>query len=103
MSSVSVRPAKESWKRLRMTIDSSGVADVVLDRPPANAIDLVTLAEINEVAEALSMNKSVRVVMLRSALMIEMIKAPMTTLTTMIVAGPTAPISRSRPMPSLCS
>jgi enoyl-CoA hydratase/carnithine racemase len=51
-----------------MTIDSSGVADVVLDRPPANAIDLVTLAEINEVAEALSQNKSVRVVMLRSAL-----------------------------------
>ena len=51
-----------------MTIDGSGVAEVVLDRPPANAIDLVTLAEINDVAEALSLDKSVRVVMLRSAL-----------------------------------
>src|SRR5438270_756280 len=68
VSRVSVRPAKESWKRLRMTIASSGVAEVVLDRPPANAIDLVTLAEINEVAETLSLNESVRVVMLRSAL-----------------------------------
>jgi hypothetical protein len=41
---------------------------LVLDQPPANAMDLVALAEINEVAEALSLEKSVRVVMLRSAL-----------------------------------
>jgi enoyl-CoA hydratase/carnithine racemase len=51
-----------------MTVDESGVADVVLDRPPANAIDLVTLAELNRVAETLSLDKSVRVVKLRSAL-----------------------------------
>src|SRR5262249_57695811 len=44
-----------------------------------------------------------RSVMLRSALMIETMSAPMTVLTTMIVTGPTAPISRSRPTRSLCS
>ena len=42
-------------------------------------------------------------VMLRRALMMETISAPMTRLTTMIVIGPIAPISRSRPIPSLCS
>jgi hypothetical protein len=35
--------------------------------------------------------------------MMETISAPMTRLTTMIVIGPIAPISRSRPIPSLCS
>ena len=42
-------------------------------------------------------------VMLRSALMIDTIRVPMTILTTIIVAGPIAPIRRSRPTPSLCS
>lgn len=51
-----------------MAVDGSGVADVVLDRPPANAIDRQTLAELKQVAEELSVNSSVRVVLLRSAL-----------------------------------
>jgi enoyl-CoA hydratase/carnithine racemase len=55
-------------KRLRLTIDESGVAEVVLDRPPANAIDQVTLAELKQVAETLSLDRSVRAVLLRSAL-----------------------------------
>ena len=42
-------------------------------------------------------------VMLNRALIIEIINAPMTMLTAMIVAGPIAPIGRSRPSPSLCS
>lgn len=54
--------------RLRMTIDGSGVAEVILDRPPANAIDATTLTELKQVAEALSVDKTVRVVMLKSAL-----------------------------------
>ena len=41
--------------------------------------------------------------MLNRALIIEIINAPMTMLTAMMVAGPTAPISRSRPRLSLCS
>jgi len=41
--------------------------------------------------------------MLSSALMIEMINVPITRLTTMMVIGPTAPIRRSRLMPSFCS
>lgn len=57
-----------SWERLRLTIDKSGVAEVVLDRPPANAIDLLALVELKQVAEVLSLEKAVRVVMLRSAL-----------------------------------
>jgi len=57
-----------SWERVRLTIDKAGVADVLLDRPPANAIDLVTLAELKHVAEALTADSTVRVVMLRSAL-----------------------------------
>src|SRR5207302_1354676 len=55
-------------ERVRMTIDEAGVADVLLDRPPANAIDLVTLVELKQVAEALTADSAVRVVMLRSAL-----------------------------------
>jgi enoyl-CoA hydratase len=55
-------------ERVRLTIDEGGVADVFLDRPPANAIDLVTLAELKQVAEALTTDSAVRVVMLRSAL-----------------------------------
>ena len=55
-------------ERLRVAVDGSGVADVVLDRPPANAIDQQTLAELKQVAEELSVNSSVRVVLLRSAL-----------------------------------
>jgi enoyl-CoA hydratase/carnithine racemase len=55
-------------KRLRWTVDESGVAEVVLDRPPANAIDLVTLAELKQAAQALSLDKAVRVVLLKSAL-----------------------------------
>ena len=58
----------QSWERVRLTIDEAGVADVMLDRPPANAIDLVTLAELKQVAEALTADSTVRVVMLRSAL-----------------------------------
>ena len=42
-------------------------------------------------------------VILSSALMIDTISVPMTTLTTIIVAGPIAPIRRSRLRPSLCS
>src|SRR5215831_8495419 len=42
-------------------------------------------------------------VMLKSAPMIDMIRAPITMLTTMIVAGPMAPIKRSRPTPRRCS
>src|SRR5215470_15872475 len=42
-------------------------------------------------------------VMLRSALMIDTMSAPMTTLTMTIVTGPIAPISRSSPMPNFCS
>src|ERR1700744_371477 len=42
-------------------------------------------------------------VMLSRALMIDTIRLPMTTLTTMIVTGPIAPIKRSRLKPSLCS
>jgi enoyl-CoA hydratase len=55
-------------KRVRLTVDESGVAEVTLDRPPANAIDQVTLAELKQVAEALSVDSSVRAVLLRSAL-----------------------------------
>src|SRR3989475_3895499 len=62
METLSVR------ERLRMTIDESGVAEVVLDRPPANAIDLLTLTELKQAAEVLSVDRSVRVVMLSSAL-----------------------------------
>jgi enoyl-CoA hydratase/carnithine racemase len=51
-----------------MTINESGVAEVVLDRPPANAIDLLTLAELKEAAQVLSVDRSVRVVLLSSAL-----------------------------------
>jgi len=62
METLSVR------ERLRMTIDESGVAEVVLDRPPANAIDLLTLTELKQAAEVLSVDRSVRVVLLSSAL-----------------------------------
>jgi enoyl-CoA hydratase/carnithine racemase len=55
-------------ERLRLSIADSGIAEVVLDRPPANAIDLVTLAEVKEAAQALSLDKSVRVVLLKSGL-----------------------------------
>src|ERR1700694_1430739 len=55
-------------ERVRLTIDAAGVADVLLDRPPANAIDLVTLLELKQVSEALTADSAVRVVMLRSAL-----------------------------------
>src|SRR4030081_3169217 len=58
----------QSWERVRLTIGEAGVADVLLDRPPANAIDLVMLVELKEVAEALTTEGAVRVVMLRSAL-----------------------------------
>src|SRR5881397_1932981 len=58
----------QSSERVRLTIDPAGVADVLLDRPPANAIDLMTLAELKQVAEALTTDSAVRVVMLRSAL-----------------------------------
>src|SRR5437879_10825691 len=58
----------QSRERVRLTIDEAGIADVLLDRPPANAIDLVTLAELKQVAEALTADSTVRVVMLRSAL-----------------------------------
>jgi enoyl-CoA hydratase/carnithine racemase len=62
METLSVR------ERLRMTIDKSGVAQVVLDRPPANAIDLQTLAELKQAAQVLSVDRSVRAVLLASAL-----------------------------------
>jgi enoyl-CoA hydratase/carnithine racemase len=68
MPQVSVRSNRASWERLRLTIDESGVAEVVLNRPPANAIDQLTMAELKQVAEALSVDKTVRVVMLRSSL-----------------------------------
>jgi enoyl-CoA hydratase/carnithine racemase len=55
-------------ERLRLSIADSGIAEVVLHRPPANAIDLVTLAEVKEAAQALSLDKSVRVVLLKSGL-----------------------------------
>ena len=42
-------------------------------------------------------------VMLNRALIMEIINVPMTMLTRMMVAGPIAPISRSRLSPSLCS
>ena len=58
----------QSRERVRLTIDEAGIADVLLDRPPANTIDLVTLAELKQVAEALTADSTVRVVMLRSAL-----------------------------------
>jgi enoyl-CoA hydratase/carnithine racemase len=62
MEIVSVR------ERLRMTIDEAGVAEVVLDRPPANAIDSVTLAELKQAAQVLSVDRAVRAVLLSSAL-----------------------------------
>src|SRR3982074_2931637 len=62
METLSVR------ERLRMTIDESGVAEGVLDRPPANAIDLLTLTELKHAAQVLSVDRSVRVVLLSSAL-----------------------------------
>ena len=62
METLSVR------ERLRMTINASGVAEVVLDRAPANAIDLLTLTELKQAAEVLSVDRSVRVVLLSSAL-----------------------------------
>ena len=62
METLSVR------ERLRMTINESGVAEVVLDRPPANAIDLQTLAELKQAAQVLSVHRSVRAVLLSSAL-----------------------------------
>jgi len=55
-------------ERLRVTIDESGVAEVVLDRPPANAIDLQSLAELKQAAQVLSVDRSVRAVLLSSAL-----------------------------------
>lgn len=55
-------------ERLRVSVDGSGVAEVVLDRPPANAIDKHTLIELKQVAEDLSVDRSVRAVLLRSAL-----------------------------------
>src|SRR3982074_413530 len=55
-------------ERVQLTVDESGVAEVTLDRPPANAIDQVTLGELKQVAEALSVDSSVRAVLLRSAL-----------------------------------
>ena len=55
-------------ERLRLTVDQSGVAEVVLDRPPANAIDQLTLTELKQVAEVLTSARSVRAVILRSAL-----------------------------------
>jgi enoyl-CoA hydratase/carnithine racemase len=55
-------------ERVRLMISDSGIAEVVLDRPPANAIDLVTLGEFKQAAQALSLDKSVRVVLLKSAL-----------------------------------
>src|SRR5207302_10433144 len=58
----------QSRERVRLTIDEAGIADVLLDRPPANAIDLMTLAELKQVAQALTADSAVRVVMLRSAL-----------------------------------
>ena len=58
----------QSRERVRLTIDEAGIADVLLDRPPANAIDLLTLGELKQVAEALTADRAVRVVMLRSAL-----------------------------------
>src|ERR1700736_5083396 len=57
----------ERMERLRWMVDESGVAEVVLDRPPANAIDLVTLAELKQAAEALSLDTAVRVGLLKSA------------------------------------
>src|SRR6202166_4081683 len=61
METLSVR------ERLRMTFNE-GVAEVVLDRPPANAIDLLTLAELKQAAQVLSLDRSVRAVLLCSAL-----------------------------------
>jgi enoyl-CoA hydratase/carnithine racemase len=58
----------QSWERVLLTIDPAGVADAILDRPPANAIDLVTLIDLKQVAEALTADSAVRVVMLRSTL-----------------------------------
>lgn len=51
-----------------MTINEAGVAEVLLDRPPANAIDRVMLVELKQVAEALTADSAVRVVVLQSAL-----------------------------------
>jgi hypothetical protein len=62
METLSVR------ERLRMTINNAGVAEVVLDRPPANAIDFLTLAELKQAAQVLSVDRSVRAVLLSSAL-----------------------------------
>src|SRR6202163_1198612 len=58
METVAVR------ERLRMTTNESGGAEVVLDRPPANAIDLLTLTELKQAAENLSVDRSVRAVLL---------------------------------------
>ena len=55
-------------QRLRFSVDASGVAEVVLDRPPANAIDQLTLAELEQAAAQLSADGSVRAVLLGSAL-----------------------------------
>src|ERR1700682_5901030 len=62
METLSVR------ERLQMAIVESGGAEVVLDRPPANAIDVLTLAELKQAAQVLSVDRSVRAVLLSSAL-----------------------------------
>src|SRR5262249_23992958 len=51
----------------------------------------------------ISLSHSASSVMLSSAPMIDMIRAPITMLTRMMVAGPMAPIRRSRPTPRRCS
>ena len=47
---------------------SDGIAEVVMDRPPANAMSIGVFEEIGEVAEALEGNSEVRAVVFLSAL-----------------------------------
>lgn len=55
-------------ERLSLDIDAAGIARVVLDRPPANALDLVAITELGRVAEILAAEDRVRVVVVSSAL-----------------------------------
>lgn len=48
-------------------MDSRGVATVTLQRPPANALNLVLMEELRSIAEDLASRSEVRVVVLRSA------------------------------------
>ena len=51
---------------VRLERDGAGITRVILSRPPANAVDGEVMAALREIAESLSMDASVRAVILTS-------------------------------------